>query len=303
MHNKLLIPLATLIFSAGCLKDKNYDDGKIQSVRSLDQNNKVVSLGLAAATVDNGTVFVFDNVDMDTSFNAVPVQLPVRAEEDVKVSLVLNPALIGAYNEKTGSAHDVAPSDLFTVLNPSDTSGYIVTIPKGEYTGYLQLKVNPRTYLGLDYAIGLQISKVPSGYLISSNLGGGVAAITIKNEWDGVYAYKGYALRAGDNDLTGNFDNEEMGLITAGATSLRFEDLAFWGDGSGIGIGNPVLQIDNSGPPPYPVTITSSGGAKNAPGYDSRYDPDTKTFYISFTWGGGPASRLATDTLTYLRPR
>lgn len=302
MYNKIFSLFGCAVFFAGCLKDKDYDDGKIQSVRSQG-DQKVVSIGLTATSTDNHLVLAFDNVDADTTFDLVPVQLPARATEDVTVSLSLNPALIGDYNASNGTVHDVAPANLFTILNPQDSSGYVVTIPKGEYMGYLQIKINPRSYLGFDYALGFQISRVSAGYLISSNLGSGIAAIGVKNDWDGVYSYKGYALRAGDADLTGNFTGEEMGLATAGATAVAFTQLAFWGDGSGIGIGNPVLQIDNSGPAPYPVTISSAGGAKNAPGYSSRYDPDTKTFYISFTWGAGPASRLATDTLTYLRPR
>lgn len=302
VYNKLSGLLAAAVFFAGCLKDKDYDDGKIQSLRSQG-DQKVVSIGLTAASTDNHLVLAFDNNDADTSFNLVPVQLPSRATEDVKVSLVLNPALIGDYNSSNGTSHDVAPDNLYTILNPADSAGYIVTIPKGEYTGYLQIKINPRAYLGSDYALGFQISRVPSSYLISSNLGSGITAIGVKNDWDGVYSYKGYSLRAGDADLTGFFSGAEMGLQTAGATSVGFTELAFWGDGSGIGIGNPVLQINTNAPAPYPVTITSSGGAKNAPGYTSRYDPATKTFYISFTWGAGPAARLSTDTLTYLRPR
>lgn len=303
LYSKIFSLVASAVFFAGCLKDKDYDDGKIQSLRSQG-DQKVVSIGLTATSTDNHLVLVFDNVDKDTTLELVPIQLPSRAEQDVNVSVTLNPALIGSYNEANGTVHDVAPGNLYTILNPADSSGYVVTIPKGSYTGYLSIKLNPRSFLGNDYAIGFQVAKVPAGYLISSNLGSGIVAVAIKNDWDGVYNYKGYSLRAGDATLTGNFSGKEMSLVTAGATSVSFAKLAVWGDGnSQIGIGNPVLQIDNTGNPPYPVTITSSGGAKNAPGYDSRYDPDTKTFYISFTWGAGPAARLSTDTLTYVRPR
>lgn len=303
IKTKIFSFFAGAVVFAGCLKDKDYDDGKIQSLRSQG-DQKVVSIGLTATSTDNHLVLVFDNVDKDTSFELVPIQLPSRATEDVKVSVTLNPALIGDYNGLNGTVHDVAPDNIYTILNPADTSGYIVTIPKGSYTGYLSLKINPRSFLGNDYAIGFQISKVPAGYLISSNLGSGITAVAIKNDWDGVYSYKGYSLRAGDATLTGNFSGKEMSLITAGATSVSFGSLALWGDGNGlIGIGNPVLEIDNSGTPPYPVTISSSGGATNAPGYNSKYDPATKTFYVSFTWGAGPAARLSTDTLTFLRAR
>jgi hypothetical protein len=51
------------------------------------------------------------------------------------------------------------------------------------------------------------------------------------------------------------------------------------------------------------VTLSSSGGLINAPGYNTRYEAASKTFFISGTWGGGPSSRLLTDTLTYMSPR
>jgi hypothetical protein len=123
--------------------------------------------------------------------------------------------------------------------------------------------------------------------------------VAVKNQWDGVYSFKGYTLRAGDPTRTGNFDGQQMTLLTSGSNSVTFASLQIWADLSGVGIGNPMLTIDGSNN----VTITSPGGAMNDPSYTSIYDPGSQTFYISFTWGAGPSSRLATDTLTYLKPR
>ncbi len=290
----------------GCLKDDAYDNHEIQSVAgSGDQ--KVVGIALTATNTGNHLQLAFDKSDVDTTFNAIPVTLAGQpAAEDINVTLVYDPALLGDYDAANGAAHEEAPTSLYTVINPGDSvNGYVVTIPKGSNTGYLQIKLKPNDFLGFDYALGMQINKVePAGYLIASNLSSGIVAIGVKNEWDGIYDYKGYSLRAGDATLTGNFSDKQMTLITKGAVSVGFGSLALWGDGnSGISIGNPLLTIDNSGSAPFPVTITSDGGGKNAPGYNSRYDPATKTFYISFTWGAGPAARLSTDTLTYLKPR
>jgi hypothetical protein len=301
-----LFASVSIVAFTGCLKDKDYDNGKIQSLRQQGEQT-VVSIGLTAASTDNHLVLALDNSTTDTTINWIPVQVGTAegAREDVKVKLSLNPALIGNYNGLNGTSHDVAPSSIYSILNSGDSAtGYEVTIPKGSNTGYLQIKIKPSNFLGFDYALGFQITSVPTGYLISSNLGTGVAAIAIKNEWDGVYSYKGYSLRAGDPSLTGNFSGKEMALVTAGATSVRFDKLALWGDGNGqISIDKLVLDIDKTVGPPYPVTISSAGGGHNAPGYNSVYDPATQTFFISFTWGAGPASRLSTDTLTYLRAR
>lgn len=304
-HIIKFLPALFPLLLVSCLKDKAYDDGTIQSVHSTG-DQKVVSIALTATSTDNHLVLALNASNTDTSIDLIPVVLGSGsgATEDVNVTLVLNPAVIGNYNGLNGTAHDVAPASLYTILNPADPAGgYIVTIPKGSNVGYLRVKIKPANFLGFDYALGVQISKVTPGYLIASNLSTGIAAIGIKNEWDGIYSYKGYSLRAGDATLTGNFTGKEVALVTSGANSVAFGSLPLWGDGnSGIAIGNPNLSISKT-TTPYPVTITSPGGASNLPGYTSRYDPATKTFYIGFTWGAGPASRASTDTLTYLRPR
>jgi hypothetical protein len=290
---------------ASCLKDDAFDNHEIQSVRP-DGPQNAVYVGLTATSNSNHLQLAFDNSDADTTFNAVPILLAGgTAPQDIQVTLAYDPAILGDYNTANGTMHEEAPTSLYSVLNQGDSvNGYVVTIPKGQTTGYLQLKLKPSDFLGYDYALGLKIVSVTSGYIISSNFNTGILAIGVKNEWDGVYDYKGYALRAGDATLTGYFSGKTMDLITKGTNSVAFGSLALWGDGnSGIGIGNPLLTIDNSSAPPYPVTVTSDAGAYNLPGYNSRYDPTTKTFYIAFTWGAGPAARQSIDTLTYTGPR
>lgn len=310
LYNKLTVLFAAtaVLASTGCLKDKDYDDGVNQSLRNIGEI-QVVSIGLTVASTDNHIVYSFDNSDVDTTFNLVPVQVSSAngAPQDVNVTLQLDPAVVGNYNELSNpkTSHDIAPDNTYTILNPVDPDGgYVVTIPRGSNTGYLRVKVKPSSFLGFDYALGFKITKASGGFLISTNLGTGVAAIGIKNKYDGVYSYKGYSLRAGDAALTGYFSGKEMALVTAGVASVRFDKLALWGDGNTlISIDKPVLAIDEATGPPNPIAITSPGGGRNNPGYTSVYDPATQTFYISFTWGAGPAARLSTDTLTYLRPR
>jgi hypothetical protein len=298
----LAVMLSTVLVS--CLKDDAYDNHETQSVRP-DGPQNAVYIGLTATSNTNHLQLAFEKSDADTTFNAVPVLIAGGpAPEDIQVTLAYDPAILGDYNTENGTSHEEAPTGLYTILNPGDSNGYVVTIPKGQSTGYLQLKLKPNDFLGFDYALGLKIVSVSSGYIISSNFNTGILAIGVKNEWDGVYDYKGYSFRAGDATLTGYFSGKEMPLITKGANSVGFGSIPLWGDGnSGIAIGNPLLTLNTSAPPPYPVTITSDGGAYNLPGYDSRYDPNTKTFYIAYTWGAGPAARQSIDTLTYLRPR
>jgi hypothetical protein len=305
LNSLFFLSTALSMLVSGCLKDDAYDNHEIQSTRP-DGAQNAVYIALTATSNSNHLQLAFEKSDADTTFDAVPVTLAGNAAtEDVQVTLIYNPALLGNYNADNGTTHEEAPTDLYTVTNPGDAqAGYVVTIPKGSNTGYLQLKLKPNDFLGYDYALGLQIASVSSGYLISTNYNTGILAIGVKNEWDGIYSYKGYSLRAGDPTLTGNFSGKEMPLVTKGATSVGFGSIPLWGDGnSGISIGNPVLTLDLNSGPPNPITITSDGGAYNYPGYDSRYDPASKTFYIGYTWGAGPSARASFDTLTYLRPR
>ena len=150
--------------------------------------------------------------------------------------------------------------------------------------------------------MGLKIAKVDeAGVVVAINQQKVLVGVAIKNPYDGIYENRGYTLRSGDPARTGFVGPYEIGLVTSGAYTVQSDILHKWADGSGIGITFIVYTID---PATNAVTVTASGfTVLDAPGYTNRYDPATKKIYAAFTWGAGPASRLALDTLTYLRPR
>jgi hypothetical protein len=288
-----------LIAGSGCLKDELADDQA--TIPNISGSPKVVELiGPVRATTGYGTSYAVSLIssNVDTTFNMVPVRLAADqpATEDLQVELELVPGLLNAYNDTTGS-HLVQPAaNKFKFPN-----GLMVTIPKGSREGALAFTAKPTDLEGADYGFGFRIKSVSNpNYKVSGNFSTAVVIVGIRNKYDGNYSIKGYSLRAGDPVLTGNFKDLSVGLITTGPNSVIWSSLAFWGNGSGVGIGEPEFAIN---PTTNKVTITSSGGAMNAPGYDSRYDPASKTFYVSFTWGAGPAARLSTDTLTFTAPR
>jgi Domain of unknown function (DUF1735) len=213
------------------------------------------------------------------------------------IKLVPNPTLIADYNTAHGTSYVNLPSTAYT-------GSFDLTIPAGKRTADMVIKLN-KTALDLSkaYAVGLSIASVDNNGIISSTAKNIVAAILVKNQYDGVYSIRGKVLRAGDDVLSGYFSGYEMSLITSGSNSVNFGGLQYWANGTGVGIGNPafVINADNT------ITISSPGGAVNSStqgsGYISRYDPAKKTFYADFVWGAGIAARRATDTLTYLRPR
>ena len=134
--------------------------------------------------------------------------------------------------------------------------------------------------------------------------------IDVSNRWAASYMLSGYVLRSDPFDpvLSGPYHNIPWKLATNSAKSVIYFKTHYWADGStGIsGIGPWILTIDDSAGPdaPMPVAVTDAANpaVKNNPTYNSRYEPSTKTFYISVFWGSGPTNRAAVDTLVYSGP-
>jgi hypothetical protein len=280
----------------GCIKDKDFEANKYGV---SNPGGSPVGVGFPQAVNDINTSSI-ENVATPQTLQVALVNLlsDAPAEQDIHVTIALNPALISEYNIAHEDSLLVLPANAFSI--PSMT----VVIPKGQRTATFTLNIlNASGNLDLTrgYALGLEIKSVQEpGITIAGNLKNILLGIAIKNQYDGIYSMRGYTLRAGFAEQTGNFSGAEMTLVTAGVTTVDFLRLQIWADGSGVGIGNPRLTVN---PATNKVTITSSGGASNLPGYDSRYDPATRTFFVGFTWGAGPASRVAIDTLVFNRPR
>ena len=216
------------------------------------------------------------------------------APSDITVNLDIDTAALSQYNAENGTNYVVPAASVFT-LPPT------AVIKKGTRLAQVSASITNSADFDFsqNYALPVKITSATDG-IISNNFCKAVYAFGLRNVYDGHYSLKGFSLRGGDPVKTGNFVYDHgMDLVTVGGNVVQFADLQVWSDLTGVGIGNPVFTVnaDNS------VTVSSSGGAINAPGYDSKYDPATKTFYVSFTWGAGPAARLAIDTLTYVGPR
>ncbi len=289
---KVLPVLIGIIGLTSCLKDA--------PSFNPDNSNNVVEFGNTGAVQHYGDQIGFISdlgslAEGDTAtFNInLSYSGAKTAGQDITVTLDVDQTLLN------GTSHVMPPAELYSFPKTA-------VIKKGEQV--TQLKVTIKRTAAFDftvnYALPLKIAAVSNSTPISGNFGTALYAFALRNQFDGVYQMKGFALRGGDANLTGNFKPIEMGLKTLGATSVQFSDLQVWGNGSGVGVGNPVIAVDyKPGASTYDVAMSSSGGIYNAPGYTSHYDVASKTFYISFSWGAGPSARLATDTLTYLRAR
>ncbi len=325
----LSLALATALAGTGCLKDKDYDDGLIQSTRATDGAIKVVEIKLSASSTDNFYPFFVDNSPNDTTVQLIPVNLATHdpAPTDLHVTLTQNDQLVTDYNadntdttatdtnpDPSGAiTHYDIPNGLYTVVNP------VVIIPKGEHTAYLQVKFKPSDLVGdKKYAVGFSITKIDEpGYTISGNSKDGIVNIGIKNKYDGFYSlvvrttgWAAYSISDGPSKKWPSNATWE----TTGANTLVLHTKE-----GGIG----VPAFDNTGAPTsFGSTearftldlatdkITNVDNTQDDDGRgrtfhlnaaeDSRYDAATKTVYAAFvmTQNGRP-NQFFYDTLVY----
>jgi len=214
---------------------------------------------------------------------------------DIKVTLSVDPAILAKYNAvHTDAPLTIVPSNAFTMPTT-------ITIPANTRRVEVPVKFGSTALdPALSYGLPVNITDA-SGEVISKNFGAVVIKVAVRNRYDGKYSLKGYVFREGDAVLTGNFKNLSKDLSSNGANAVNFAQV--WSDGGAVG-GIDGLTISVN-PATNKVTMKSTANATlaNDPAYDNRYDPATKTFYISYKWGVSPSSRAATDTLTYVSAR
>ena len=321
MKKYLFLTLVSLpVFLASCLKDKEVEDQKY-GLEGIE-DKKLIELSLTPLSTKNYVAIPFESSDVDTVLDLIPVTFAYKdpAPEDINVELILSPALIGNYNALNGTMHEEAPSNVYTILNAASGSsgGYIVTIPKGERKAYLQIKIKPSDYLGHDYAIAFQISKIENpGYIISANFSTAIVSIPIKNKYDGTYRLQGHHNRS---PYTFPYDTE-IDLITQGPSSVSF----YWPDAGSVG--HPIgVGANNSlswyGPTVAPVIVfdpatdlvtdvfnSSTAGPAidiytGAGSGQGRYEDNGSDIKIYVYWRYSANDlRAFLDTLTYIGPR
>lgn len=235
-----------------------------------------------------------DSFNINVSYSGKDV-----APEDITVKLKVDTGVLGKYNRENSTKFEVPATSVFSYPNT-------VVIKKGTRQTTVKAIINNNNDFNYNktYAIPLKIESTTLG-LISGNFGGTLYSFGIRNIYDGVYSVKGAAWR---NDPTSNLQGPvgpiERNFTSAGLTTVQWSGTVPWANGSGSNLPGgyePTITLD---PVTNKVTITSPGGTlSNNPGYDNRYDPATKTFYISFTWGAGVTARLHTDTIVFVKPR
>ena len=314
----LLFLAIGLVMLAGCLKDKDFNDGAIQSVTG--NSPKVISLGVQVSSVANFTSIAYDASPNDTTVDFLPVELggSTDAPEDVHVTIAQADTLVDNYNADPDNAVTdyVVPTDFTIVSN-------VVTIKKGTRIGYLQIKFIPNNYVGQDIAIGFRVASVAeAGYTISGNVGTGIIAIVIKNKYDGLYTLRQQSIgwaAYGISDGPVNQWPTDVGFFSTGGASNIFNtaqtgsaEMGFSTAGglTSFGATEPQFTFDpNTNLLTSVVNLVPDDGrgrvfTLNPSVTDSRYDPTSKTLYIAYLFkqNGRPDQQIY-DTLTYNGPR
>lgn len=305
----------------GCLKDKGFDNHQY-GINDPD-------------TQPPGAGFAFGNRDkvdfgLDVSSSNQPVTNIVYAQlfagspaaADVQITLSNNTtALVAAYNAANGTSIQALPTGVWNVP-------MTLTIPAGSYNVNVPLNVTNTTGLdpNVQYAVGLTITDVTGGYKIADNYKNLLIVFGVKNQYDGRYNLRGMFYHP-SYPFYPFVTNVEM--HTSGPNSVKmyyppFDDYLnpfatspTGGGITGFDLQDPEFTVNPTTSAVTVANVATGGtivyamglGFNNA-GYNSRWDPGSKTFYVCYGYnlGGGGAFVLGTsrewiDTAARTGPR
>jgi len=300
---KKKIYLKTAIFSllamsllSSCLKDSRYVNyggvGTLVEFPLAEPNG--FSPGAFSGEIQTETFPITQTTATITvAVNVASPRVPTTATS-VKVSI--DTVSLDAYNNAQGSNFLVLPAGSYT-------STLATTVPANQRLGYFTVTID-LTKLDPTQSYALPITITSASQPIASTLKTLIYTIGIKNIYDGTYSLKGFVFRdtpaGNDPTLGGYFTGQTQGLATVGINSVTLAPV--WATGADAGgVGGTTLTVN---PTTNAVSIASGNATLvAAPGYNNRYDPTTKTFYVSYKWGVAPNDRAETDTLTYTGSR
>lgn len=296
---KIIYPILALsLFSTSCLKDEGYDN--LSTGFSANNSDRFVTILNSNQVSGMRTMSIFTTPAEETLQPFVVSITGPLLNKDVNITIVLAPELVTAYNTEKGTHYEVLPAAGFELATT-------VTVAAGkEYVSVpLKLKKN-----ALDpaktYALGAKVTTTSDPSIkLPARSKEALIGIVIRNAYDGVYQLRGSAEHPTNPDLTGRVNATEWSLATNGATNVITSTSHPWASASGSTLPKANLTIFTIDPATNKVTVSDNVGAgfTNSPGYDSRYDPATKTIYAKWQYSGSGGNRVLTDTLVFLRPR
>lgn len=308
----LAILSVLLIGFASCEKTKDADP-------IGDRGQTVVKL------VNGGTPgHILKGIDFVTTSQSIDIadvrrDVPNTAEMNRTMNIVIkdDTAALRQYNIDEGTDLQIMPSSWYTLNIPRSGPGgtYSITLAPGELAKQITITIPNATLLDPGETYGFPFT------IVSADANGNISEaktivyeIAAKNDYDGVYSGKGYGFLGGNTVAPHLFSWDcdfDINLITVAGdkvvmdaqplyrgtpptTTYGFSTVvpAFTFDA----VTNKVIAVTPS-PGSLPMNFPVDGGT-----YDSRYDPATKTIYVSFGVNNSPTWRII-DTLTFCRSR
>ena len=280
------------VITTGCLKDKAFDNGSIQSASGQSGTNiEVISMGITVSDTTNFLQASYPLSNGDTTVNLIPVELGglSAATQDIHITLTENDQLVQNYNDSNGTDY-INPGSNISIVNP------VVIIPKGSREGFLQVKFKPNNLLNGNFALGFVITSVAEkGYTIG-DLNHGIVAIGPKNQWDGIYKSAGEFTHPAYGDLVWDYSKGyTQALVTSGINTVKTTPIYTTVGAFGVEL-DITINPDNS------LVEVFNGVTTPTPNSD-HYDPATRTFYVSGAYIGGSGPRTYKATYVYKGPR
>jgi hypothetical protein len=310
--------LLLLIILAGCKKPTPFFDEI--NTGSNDANRKAVVKFVGGENDIN--VFALDVVPTLEDFVLIQITRDPNSQADVNqpltVKLAKKSSLITDYNTANGTTFIELPLAAYSFTDDITN----LTFAAGELIKSIVVHLKKdQMDLSKQYALGFTIAEVGAGGVISASKNNVLYSIGLKNQYDGVYSLTWTNYHPSSNPgYTGGTTVIQM--HTSGATSCKM----YWPDAGAycapavlggnltyFGLQEPNYTV---APTTNAVTVQNvAAGAVTfysmATGFNSRYDPATKTFYVKWGYGsGGPyppftaaTTREWTQTFTYTGPR
>ncbi|MBO9205483.1 MULTISPECIES: DUF1735 domain-containing protein [Niastella] len=299
----ILFFFALLVGLMSCLKKDSMNiDPDSDPKNVVEFANSGDNLATAASKYPR---FYFD-LGTVTLNQAVTVKINVgysgaeSASQDISVNLAFDTAALSLYNNTDGTDYIVPPTSIFKLPMSA-------VIKKGTRLAQVEMTVTVNSDFDFNksYAVPLKITSASTG-TISNNFGSAIFSFGGRNKYDGIYKVKGKATHSENASYTGPFVDPEVEFTTTGSASVQIESQPVFNLSTGALsalASYPVFTVnaDNS------VTVTNMNAGGMAPSvsdptYKNRYDPATKTFYISYSYNASKP-RIFYDTCIYVKPR
>lgn len=290
----LFILLSFVLFSSGCLKEKEVIEVNDNTSRVITEftNGDSTTLNSLALTISTGLV--------ETDLTEVRILPRSNATKNVEVKIELNPGLIDAYNAENGTNYGIPPSSAYAF----NTHSYTLT-PNAK-TANVKISIDPSALVGNEYALGFTITSVTDGE-ISVLKKDYLVELKAKNAFDGEYTATGFFYHP---TLPRDIDQPKT-LLTVGPTSVLCE----LGD---LGGNNyfAIFDVDASnnvnisvapGASGGPYTMFTAGLPSANPGYTPQwpgsdqctnvYDPVNQEFRVRYGYMGSNGWRVTEEII------